>query len=302
MLNILIWVGAFCLFVAVLGVSYYIHLKTRETAIDARFQYLTPYKPENPIVKFYKRLNAPIKQELRKSGLPLKITPERLIILMGVTSFIGIIIGLLLNNFAVALMLGVTGFMLPSYWLKNQSVRRQNRIAELSSVCIHVLITNFHFGVSLSNFKNATAQMPSPIREYFETVVSQLLSGQSPDSVYEDFCEKVESRYLRFALKNILISLTKGTDVLDILFNLMDSVQHEKIRIAKIEKAASEATFMSIVSIGIMLLIIFAYSILSPQFIEVYLTTLPGKIAVTILVGVIIFALYTFEKIKKIEI
>ena len=283
MLNGLIWVGALCLFVAILGVSYYIYLLSRETAIDTRFQYLTPYKPESTIMRLYKALNTPIKQDLRRSGLPLKITPERLLILMCSVSFLGCLIGLLLNNFVVAIMLAITGFMLPSYWLKNQSARRQNRITELSSVCIHVLITNFHFGVSLPNFKNATVQMPSPVKEYFERVVSQLLAGQSSESVYQDFCDKVENRYLRFALKNILISLTKGTDVLEILFSLMDSVQHEKIRIAKIEKAASEATFMSIVSIGIMLFIIFGYAVLSPQFLEVYLTTLVGKTAVAIL-------------------
>ncbi len=302
MYNSLIWIGGLSFLGSVFCIIYFFVLKTRLSVIDSRLKYLDLEKPDNILVKLYKKLNVPIKRDLRRSGLNVKITPERMLIIMSAIAFVGCLIGIVLNNFMVVIMLGIAGFIAPLYWLKTKAQRKQNQITELSSVCIHVLITSFHFGVSLPHLEIATKQMPLPIKVHFDKVVSQLLAGQPNEQIYQEFCDKVENKYLRFALKNILISLSKGTDVLAILFSLMDSVQYEKVRIAKIEKTASEATFMSIVSMGIMLLIIGGYSILSPQFLEVYVTTLAGKIAVAALVGVIIFALYTFERIKHIKV
>ncbi|NLW90128.1 MAG: hypothetical protein GXY34_00805 [Syntrophomonadaceae bacterium] len=258
-------------------------------------------RPTNIVSRLYRLINAPIKRDLRRAGVFVKITPERMATIMGAGAVLGLLIGFVLNNPVVALMLAAAGFIAPRFWLKNRIVEMQNTITGLASVCIHSLITNFQFGVSLPNLKKAAEQIPEPLNEHFERVTAQLLAGHTDEAIYQEFTEKIENRYLRFALKNILVALRTGSDIGPILFNLMDSVQEEKLRVAKIKKASSEARFMALVSTGITFFIIGGYAVLSPQFLVIYTTEFAGKVAVAILTGVILFALYKFNDIKQID-
>ena len=260
------------------------------------------YKDELFFVKLFNLYKKPLEVKLNKANINKKVTINVLLMMIAAMGVIGLMMGLILNNIAVSIMLVGVCVAVPHYWLKTRIIKNQNKITEMASLCIHVLITSFHFGVSISNLEVATEQMNSPIKENFERVKSQLLAGKQNEEIYEDFCGRVENKYLRFAVNNILVSLTQGTDLLPLLFNIMDSVQDEKLKIVKIQKASSEASFASIVSIGFAIALIFGYAILSPQFLVIYTTTFAGKFVTAMLIGVIIFVLYSFEKVKQIKI
>lgn len=240
--------------------------------------------------------------DIRKAGLTGKIIPEMIVIGCALCSIIGLFIGVLLNNSAVSLILSISFFVLPFLWLKQQIKKRDILIKELSPICIHIFVTAFQLGVTVKSLRTAIEQIPEPLKKHFDKVVAELLAGKSEEEIINDFSNNIGNRYLQFALKNILISLKQGNDVIPILLNLMKTVSHEKILIAKKKKATSEANYMITVSIGIMFLIIGIFGVFNPHFLETYVTTSAGKMAVTIFTLVILICLYNFQKTKSMEI
>lgn len=185
-----------------------------------------------------------IKKKLDAAGRPWDLKPaeylgikEASALLFGLLSF-GLYLILPSFSFAVVLLIGVGGFLLPNFFVNRRIKERQISILQDLPFCCDLLTlaveAGLDFGTALERVVGNGP--PGPLRDEFHMVVQETKIGKTRKEAFTDFAERVQMQEISNFVGSIIQADRMGTGFAAVL--RIQSTQIRQSRFERAEKAA----------------------------------------------------------------
>jgi tight adherence protein B len=199
----------------------------------------------------------------------------------------------------VILFLGmIAGYLAPDMVIKSY---RNNYLKAIDSQLIPALnaISNsMQAGLNLPQAIAETADtIPSPMSREFIIITRQLKLGMTIEQALESLTRRVPLADINLAAKAMSISMKMGTNLPVALNKISETIASRKRVKSKIDVITAQGKAQGIV-VGVLPIALGAiFFIIDPSFMEVFTTTLIGKV---LLAGMVVMEIIAFFAIKRI--
>lgn len=165
-----------------------------------------------------------IEQELRLAGMNLFVG-EFLSLLAMCMSF-GILFGLWVGNFILAIVLALAGYIVPRQWLGIRSRRRMRKIEKQLPEFINMLANSLKASNTINqSIIYVSQEIHEPIADELEFVADNLHVGLSLQESLLLFAEAIPSNEVQLLVNALIIEQESGGDIIQALDRLGELIR-----------------------------------------------------------------------------
>jgi len=273
------------------------HLTAEKKAVDTRekrswktyVSFLSRFTPK----KRTKKLDL----ELLQSGISIS-GGEFIILQVFLFIFLSLLTVMLLPINKAAIPLPLLAIILPRLYItRSQSIKTRKFNNQLADVLL-ILANSLKAGFSLlQSMEMASKEMPDPISSEIRATLKEMTYGESTESAFLHFSQRIKSTDLDLMVTAILIQRQIGGNLAEILLNIHETIQ-ERLRIqAEIKSLTAQGRLSGYIIAFIPFGMAMVISIVQPEYLSELIHSPIGKM----LIGIgIISQLIGFLAIRKI--
>ena len=246
------------------------------------------------------------RRDLAQAGVSLKVSEYLMIRLLigGIAAVVvfvisaGATLGLL-----IAIVVGLTGFMFPAWWLTFRRSRRQAKInsqlAETLSLISNSLRSGFAFTQAV---ELAVRQIDPPMKEELSQFLHDTSLGSPTDEALQELAERTGSYDLEMMVSSILIQRTTGGNLSEVLDSVASTIRERERLQGEIRALTASQRFtglvLSVYPIGLGLLL----AALAPSVWKVLVTEEAGRILLGIAAVLQVMGIIIIRRILRLEV
>ncbi|MBM7660294.1 tight adherence protein B [Bacillus mesophilus] len=162
---------------------------------------------------------------ISRAGLELK--PEEYVLFQWIlTAFLAGLSFLIFGNVFFALLGGITGFVLPKWYLNKKQKERLRAFNESLPDMITTIIGSLRAGFSFPQaLKTVVEEANSPIKEEMETVLREMQYGSNIEESLQGLKDRMPSDDLDLMIQAILIQRQVGGNLATVLDKIVETIR-----------------------------------------------------------------------------
>lgn len=235
------------------------------------------------------------------SDIFVDFPPERLELLYAISPIvIGLVVWVASNSWIGAVVGGVIGLLLPTFWIRRLRAVRHSKFHRLMVDCMLLMSSSLRAGLSLVQaFKVVTEEMPEPLNQEFALVLKEISMGISLEEAMMRFKKRLASDDVNLFVTAVLVARETGGDITSIFTKLVETLRER----AKIREKIKTLTFMAkmqgvIMALLPVIFIVATYSMDKTHF-TFFLQDPTGKLMLGGVVLTQLFVLYLFMRFSR---
>ena len=214
-----------------------------------------------------------------------------------------LIFTMLTRGYLIPILLGVVMGMTPFFYLY---LKKQQRVAKFERQlpeALDLMARSLRAGHAFSGGLQMVAQeFDDPIGVEFMQVVNEINYGASVDQALKNMIDRVDVPDLRFFTVSVIIQRESGGNLAEILESIARLIRERFKLLGKIKALSAEGKLSAIILIALPFLVIFALSIMNPQYLPVLLEDTAGKIMVIVALCMMGTGILIIKKIINIKV
>lgn len=161
-----------------------------------------------------------------------KLTPAEYFMIRVALTLIAFVVGQLISgNIIGGILLGITGWLSPAFYLRNQKAKRLQAFEEQLPDMLSLVVGSLRAGYGLLQAcKLVQKEMPAPISTEFSRVVRETTLGVSVDDALDHLVERIDNEDLRMIVTSIHIQNEVGGSLADVLDTVSETIR-ERIKL-----------------------------------------------------------------------
>lgn len=201
-----------------------------------------------------------------------------------------------------ALTLAVLGTVLPLIFIKTKKGKRvkvfESQLGDTLIVICNCLRSGFSFQQSMETIAR---DMPAPIGIEFARVCNEIKYGATLEDALVNMTKRVKSPDLMLVVSAVCIQRTTGGNLSKILDTISVTIK-DRLKIKGEITAITAQGRMSGLIIGALPVVLAAVlMVVNPDYMQVFFTTTPGKIMLTVSVVMEVIGFFAIRKVVTIE-
>jgi tight adherence protein B len=254
-----------------------------------------------PGITWGEKLQARLRSNLTKSGIPLKI--EEFLIINLLTILLLPWLGIVLHNYLLAVLLGMTGLFLPTLWV---GICKKRRVAKIEEQLLNVIIllsNSLRAGHSfLQSLEIVSRDTPEPLATEFGKVLREMKIGVQVEDALLNLTNRIESDDLEMVITGVLIQRQVGGNLSEVLDNIAMTIDKRIKTKAKVKSLTAQARLSAwIISILPFALGAFIFTA-RPDFGRVMITEPMGRLLLLVGGAMLILGILLIKKVVDIDV
>ena len=244
-------------------------------------------------------------RDLRRAGLPLRV--EEFFFAQLVAATIAAFIGLLTLSNAIggllaALLMGIVGFLLPTFWLRLRISRRRSQFEEQLADSLDLVAGSLRAGYGMEHGLDIVAREGSgPCAEEFGQLLQEITLGADFDVALYRMAERVNSEEAQLLVTAVSVQRRTGGNLVEVL-SQMSTVIRERQRLRRDVRVITTAPRVSGYVVALLPLITAGFMfIVSRYYIDTLLTSNYGRLALVVATVLVCIGLFLNHRIARVE-
>lgn len=161
-----------------------------------------------------------------------KLTPAEFFMIRVGLALVALIVGRLVSGYLIGgILLGISGWMSPAFYLRGQQAKRLQAFEEQLPDMLSLVVGSLRAGYGLLQAcKLVQKEMPDPISTEFNRVVRETTLGVSVDDALDHLAERVDNEDLKMIVTSIHIQNEVGGSLADVLDTVSKTIR-ERIKL-----------------------------------------------------------------------
>jgi tight adherence protein B len=159
------------------------------------------------------------------------IQPRQLLLLtLAVALMLGLL-GYVIFNWFIAILVGVAGFLIPFIGIKKLRERRIHKFEEQLVDAMSQMSAAFRAGLTLAQAtENISQEMPPPLAQEFGLLVKEIKLGVAQDQALQNMAERVGSADLQLVVTSTNVARQLGGNMAE-MYDIISSTIRERFRL-----------------------------------------------------------------------
>lgn len=321
-MEILIWFGIFILSVLMLQELYYIGRaiwKPELKQIQKRYRTLSTSQYGNEAIDILKKktlsevpwLNRILlrSKRVRKMELVLEQAdtsyPIGFYILLSLLLFSGGSFGLsfFTRNYLLIIPAGLVLLFCPSIYILRKKDKRMRKFQSQLPEALELVARSLKAGHAFSGgIKMVADEFDDPIGPEFEKTVNEINFGVGVPEALKNLSNRVDCEDLRFFTVSVIIQRETGGNLAEILENLSLLIRDRFKLQGRIRTLSAEGKLSAVILIAIPFFVVFALSIMNPEYISVLVKDPIGKLLIFLSLAGMGMGVLVIRKMIRIKV
>lgn len=235
---------------------------------------------------------------------PTKVTVTMLLMSFGlgflvfIAVFPNLIVGFILGSIVT-----MVGWQLPKYLVDYLFEKRCSKLVDQLVDGLTIMANGIRAGLGITQSMERVAEnMPSPIKQEFGLVLSQIKLGLSVEEALSNFGNRVPVADVQMFVTAINILKETGGNLAETFSTMVDSLRERQKIHKKIEALTAQGVTQGIIVTMVPFILLVVFAVVDPGFIKPLFTTTLGIVLLVIMVGLQITGGLIIRKIVKIKV
>lgn len=231
------------------------------------------------------------------------ISPRQLLVLTLAVTVILSLLGFIVFNWLVALLLGLTGFIVPFFGIRKLRERRIQLFEQQLVDAMTQMSAAFRAGLTFAQASESISQeMPPPLSQEFSLFVKEIKLGVSQEEALQNMAERVGSRDLQLVVTATTIAKQLGGNMAE-MFDIIASTIRERFRLEGRIRALTSQGKMQGWVVGAMPLILgVVLYMMRPDLMEPMLESNFGYALIATVLFMEVMGIWLIRKIVAIDV
>lgn len=161
----------------------------------------------------------------------LFFTPRQILLLTLIVAAAMTALGFALFNWFVALIAGLTGFIVPFFGIKKLRERRVRRFEQQLVDALVQMSAAFRAGLTLAQaMENIAQEMPKPLSQEFGLCIKEIKLGVYQDEALQNMADRVDSEDLQLVVTATNVSKQLGGNMAE-MYDIISTTIRERFRL-----------------------------------------------------------------------
>ena len=207
------------------------------------------------------------------------------------------------KSWPVAIIIGIAGWVLPSFLLRNRIRKRMKLLNEQLGDAITMMSNSLKAGYSFIQAVDIVAEeMKGPIAEEFAIFKKEVSLGLNTEKALENLSARVKSEDLELAITAVMIQRQVGGNLAEVLDKITETIR-DRVRIKGELKAITaqgriSGIVISLLPVGLAMMM----ALISPDQFRVMVTEPIGIVMIGMAVVMVFIGYFFIRKIVNIEV
>lgn len=236
-------------------------------------------------------------------------TPRKITASMLIGSFgIGFLFFLLLwpnliAGFIIGGIVTVVGWQIPKFLVDYLFEKRCNKIVDQMVDGLTIMANGVRAGLSVTqSMERVTDNMPSPIRQEFSLVLSQIKLGLSVEEALSNFGDRIPVADVQMFVTGINILKETGGNMAETFSTMVETLRERQKIQKKIEALTAQGVTQGIIVTMVPFILLVVFMFIDPGFVKPLFTTTIGIIFLLIMLALQVIGGLMIRKIVKIKV
>ncbi len=244
--------------------------------------------------------------DLAQAGLTLK--PSEYLLIRLFLLMMAAIVGILLTGgsgtgLLLTIVLGVVGFMLPSWYLTYRRNSRRNAIDRQLPEALSLIANSLRSGFAFSQaIELAVKQLGSPLRDELSEYLHDTSLGAPSDQALLAMAERTGSYDMEMTVSSILIQRTTGGNLSEILDNVAETVRERERLQGEIRALTASQRFTGLVLSTYPIFLGLLFAALVPEIYKVLWQEEAGRIVLAVGITLQVIGIVSIRRILRLEV
>lgn len=196
-----------------------------------------------------------------------KVRPGPFVLMMALLGMLGLIPGVMMGNWFLAIVMAGIGWYLPWFWLKGKLKKRVAEFTKQLPSAIDLLVSAMRTGYSFQSASQLIAQeVPAPLGSEFTRFYEEQRLGVDVRTALLDMQERIGGLDLKMFTTAVIVQRETGGNLSEVLSRLAELMRQRAAMKGKIEALVAEPK-MSARFLGAMPIVVFVIlSLINPGF------------------------------------
>lgn len=254
-------------------------------------------------VKFLDGYKKKIQVQLTRAHLLLK--PEEFItlcLIIFIVAFLFIIMLRGAGQWPLALIIGIAGWMIPSFIVKSKVKKRIKVLNDQLGDAINLISNSLKAGYSFFQaIDTVSKEMTGPIAEEFTIMQKEINLGQNTEKALDNMTNRVMSDDLELLVTAVMIQRQVGGNLAEVLDNISTTIR-DRVRIKGEIKTLTGQGRMSGIVISLLPVVLgVIIGLINPQHMKLLFTNPLGILILIVSIFMELIGIFLISKIVKIE-
>lgn len=247
----------------------------------------------------FRRHRKLVENLLLSTGLPVKYWEYQL--LRVVAAILGTVAGFAVNNWVIALAGAFIGIKLPQKILVHLKEKRKTVLARQLEPTLQQIATIYRINNSLeTTFDQVLTTIPSPLREEFERMVSDLkVAGMSLEESLNRLANRLDLEDFRYFVRIALMSQKYGGETRELLLQIPQTIRDRQLMRAELETEIAGAKQQAWLLLAATPVFFIVYRVMRPDFVKILTDTNQGKTGMGIVAVLSMVSVFIIDKISE---
>ncbi|MCW2801486.1 MAG: Type secretion system domain protein [Aeromicrobium sp.] len=214
----------------------------------------------------------------------VRMTPGYLVVLVGVISFIVLmVVATLTQGLLLALLAAAAVPLLAKLVLRNLAGRRRKEFSEQLDETLQLLAAALRAGHGLTrSFDSVSREVGAPMSEELARVVNENRIGRDLVDAVSDTAERMQSSDFRWVAEAVGIQRETGGNLNEVLDRVGDTIRERNELKREVQTLSAEGRMSAIILAVLPFLTVALLTFINPTFMNPLFTTRAGAIAIVV--------------------
>lgn len=231
------------------------------------------------------------------------ISPRQLLVLTLAVTVILSLLGFIVFNWLVALLLGLTGFLVPFFGIRKLRERRIQLFEQQLVDAMSQMSSAFRAGLTFAQASESVSQeMPAPLAQEFSLFVKEIKLGVSQEEALQNMADRVGSKDLQLVVTATTIAKQLGGNMAE-MFDIIASTIRERFRLeGRIQALTSQGKMQGWVVGSMPLILGVVLYMMRPDLMEPMLESNFGYALIATVLFMEVMGIWLIRKIVAIDV
>jgi tight adherence protein B len=235
---------------------------------------------------------------------PKKITATMLLLSFGlgflvfIAVFPSLIAGLLLGS-----LVTIAGWQAPKYLVDYLFEKRCSRLVDQLVDGLTIMSNGIRAGLGITqSMERVVDNMPSPIKQEFGLVLSQIKLGLSVEDALSNLGDRIPVADIQMFVTAINILKETGGNLAETFTTMVESLRERQKIHKKIEALTAQGVTQGIIITMVPFILLIVFAVVDPGFVKPLFTTTLGVILLMVMLSLQVVGGLMIRKIVKIKV
>jgi len=209
----------------------------------------------------------------------------------------------LIAGFIIGGIVTVVGWQIPKFLVDYLFEKRCNKIVDQMVDGLTIMANGVRAGLSVTqSMERVTDNMPSPIRQEFSLVLSQIKLGLSVEEALSNFGDRIPVADVQMFVTGINILKETGGNMAETFSTMVETLRERQKIQKKIEALTAQGVTQGIIVTMVPFILLVVFMFIDPGFVKPLFTTTIGIIFLLIMLALQVIGGLMIRKIVKIKV